>query len=464
MHLKQKSAIVMALPLILFVTLAMLQPPARAVNDVPSTQIIADSVTAQAGSTVDVNIRIANNAGILGAQLTVTYPSELALTRAKAGEAFSPLTMTKPGQFQSPCSFVWDGQELLDGDVKDGVILTLTFAVSESAAAGAVLPIRIAEAQNSIVDGDLNHVAVTIISGTVTIQDESASGIVSAIGAYQENLVRLNIVSSVEAKKVTAILAAYSESGCMVSCHVKDTVLSEGSNSVTFAKPSGIANCKAFLLDEKMCPCCPAIPVTEKKYYQVTFADYDGSVLSQQTVVEGADAIPPTAPQRDGYRFIGWSGSYTNVASNLTLTAQYEQDMTPTIAVSTVSAAAGSSGVGVTVSVRNNPGILGMTLTLSYDADMLTLKSAANGAAVSEVLSLTKPGKFTSPCNFIWDGQEIAAEDVKDGVLLTLRFDVADTAQGTCPITISYHKGDIVDNNFVQLDFAVQNGSINVTQ
>ena len=203
MHLKQKSAIVMALPLILFVTLAMLQPPARAVNDVPSTQIIADSVTAQAGSTVDVNIRIANNAGILGAQLTVTYPSELALTRAKAGEAFSPLTMTKPGQFQSPCSFVWDGQELLDGDVKDGVILTLTFAVSESAAAGAVLPIRIAEAQNSIVDGDLNHVAVTIISGTVTIQDESASGIVSAIGAYQENLVRLNIVSSVEAKKVT---------------------------------------------------------------------------------------------------------------------------------------------------------------------------------------------------------------------------------------------------------------------
>ncbi len=105
-----------------------------------------------------------------------------------------------------------------------------------------------------------------------------------------------------------------------------------------------------------------------------------------------------------------------------------------------------------------------MTLTLSYDADMLTLKSSANGAAVSEVLSLTKPGKFTSPCNFIWDGQEITAEDVKDGVLLTLRFDVADAAQGNCPITISYHEGDIVDNDFGKLNFAVQSGSINVTK
>ena len=145
------------------------------------------------------------------------------------------------------------------------------------------------------------------------------------------------------------------------------------------------------------------------------------------------------------------------------MTAQYEKDLTPTISVSNTSAAPGSSGVEVTVSVQNNPGILGMTLTLSYDSKMLTLKSAANGAAVSEVLSLTKPGKFVSPCNFIWDGQEITEEDVKDGVLLVLRFDVADTAHGICPIAVSYHEGDIVDNDFIKLSFAVQNGSITAT-
>ena len=463
MHLKRKSTITLALPLILLVTLAVLHPPARAVDDVSATQIVADSVTAQPGTTVDVNVRIANNVGILGAQLTVIYPSELVLTSAKVGEAFSALTMTKPGKYQSPCSFVWDGQELSDEDVKDGVILTLTFAVSESADAGAVFPISIAEAQNSIVDEDLNHVAVTIISGAVTIQNAAVADITSATGAYQDNMVRLNVVSNIEAKKVTAILAAYAESGCMVSCNVKDAVLSEGSNTITFAKPSGADICRAFLLDEERRPCCPAIPVTEKKLYQVTFADYDGSILSQQTVDAGADAIPPNVPQRDGYRFIGWSGSYTGVASNLTLTAQYEQDTTPTIVVSSVSAVAGSSGVEVTVSVRNNPGILGMTLTLSYDTDMLTLKSAANGAAVSEVLSLMKPGKYVSPCNFVWDGQEITSDKVKDGSLLLLQFDIAKTAQGSCPIEISYHDGDVIDNDLMNLYFEVQNGLITIT-
>ncbi len=463
MHLNPKSAITLALPIILLATLVLLQPPARAVDDVPSTQIVADSVTAQPGSTVEVNVRIANNTGILGAQLAVTYPSELVLMNAKAGEAFSPLTMTKPGKYQSPCSFVWDGQELSEEDVKNGVILTLTFAVSESAAEGAVLPIDIAEMQNSIVDGNLNHVAVTTIDGAVTIQSATASGITSASGDYLDNMVRLNIVSNVEAKKVTAILAAYSESDCMLSCNTKVLVLSEGSNTITFDKPTGAVSCKAFLLDEKMCPCCPAIPVTEKKIYQVTFEDYDGRVLSQQTVDAGLDAIPPTSPQRDGYRFIGWSGNYTSVASNLTLTAQYERDTTPTIVVSSVNSSAGSSGVEVTVSVQNNPGILGMTLTLSYDADMLTLKSAANGSAFSGVLSLMAPGKFVSPCNFVWDGQEITPDKVKDGSLLLLHFDVAETARGSSPITISYRDGDIVDNDLMNLDFELQSGIITIT-
>ena len=56
----------------------------------------------------------------------------------------------------------------------------------------------------------------------------------------------------------------------------------------------------------------------------VTFQDYDGTVLSEQTVIYGLDATRPATPTRRGYTFSGWSGSYTNVTNNLVIIAEYE--------------------------------------------------------------------------------------------------------------------------------------------
>src|SRR5574344_1578136 len=62
---------------------------------------------------------------------------------------------------------------------------------------------------------------------------------------------------------------------------------------------------------------------TASTTYTVTFKDYDGSIIDTQTVPSGGSATPPT-PTRTGYDFTGWSGgSYTNVTSNVVLTAQY---------------------------------------------------------------------------------------------------------------------------------------------
>lgn len=57
--------------------------------------------------------------------------------------------------------------------------------------------------------------------------------------------------------------------------------------------------------------------------YTVTFQDWDGTVLSTQTVKSGASATAPTDPSRDGYDFTGWSTSFRKVSGNLTVTAQY---------------------------------------------------------------------------------------------------------------------------------------------
>ena len=61
------------------------------------------------------------------------------------------------------------------------------------------------------------------------------------------------------------------------------------------------------------------------KTYTVTFKDHDGTTLKTQTVTHGNAAIAPSDPTRDGYDFTGWDKSFNNITSDLTVTAQYTQ-------------------------------------------------------------------------------------------------------------------------------------------
>ena len=66
---------------------------------------------------------------------------------------------------------------------------------------------------------------------------------------------------------------------------------------------------------------------TEKTvWFTVTFLDWNGDELLVEQVEEGQDAKgPETDPTREGYTFTGWSKDITNVTSNLTVVAQYEE-------------------------------------------------------------------------------------------------------------------------------------------
>ena len=90
-------------------------PAAAAANSDPVISV--DDVYVVPGETVDIHVLITDNPGILGATLKLTYDSKLTLTEAKNGSAFSVLSLTKPGKFESGCKFEWDGQELEPGEL-----------------------------------------------------------------------------------------------------------------------------------------------------------------------------------------------------------------------------------------------------------------------------------------------------------------------------------------------------------
>ena len=56
-------------------------------------------------------------------------------------------------------------------------------------------------------------------------------------------------------------------------------------------------------------------------YFNVYFVDWDGTTISVQTVGYGMDAEAPADPVREGYDFIGWSGSFTGITANTVLVA-----------------------------------------------------------------------------------------------------------------------------------------------
>ena len=59
------------------------------------------------------------------------------------------------------------------------------------------------------------------------------------------------------------------------------------------------------------------------KTYTVTFVDKDDVTIKTETVEEGNAATAPTAPEVEGYHFTGWDKTFDNIASDLTVKAQY---------------------------------------------------------------------------------------------------------------------------------------------
>lgn len=210
----------------------------------------------------------------------------------------------------------------------------------------------------------------------------------------------------------------------------------------------------------------PSVPTSTPELansYKVTFLNYDGNILKTENVMEGESAEAPSVPKRIGYIFTDWDKDFDNITEDLVVTAQYEKDTSSSIIVSDVVVKPGDTDVEVAVYVNNNPGILGMTLTISYDDNVMTLKDAATGEAIENILTFTKANILKNNCNFTWDGQELSEADIKDGTILILTFDISDTASaGEYKIGFSYDEGDIVDTDLSSLNLEIVEGIVTI--
>ena len=105
-----------------------------AATDNPST-LTVQSVTAQAGKAVDVQIVMNNNPGIIGMTLDVDYNSS-AMTLVQVIDGGILGMSTHKPELTSPYTLSWSNDTAAENLKGSGVIATLRFAVSTDAAVG----------------------------------------------------------------------------------------------------------------------------------------------------------------------------------------------------------------------------------------------------------------------------------------------------------------------------------------
>ena len=131
------------------------------------------------------------------------------------------------------------------------------------------------------------------------------------------------------------------------------------------------------------------------------------------------------------------------------------------VRVESVRAEPGST-VQVAVSIEHNPGILGTTLEVTFPSQ-LTLLKAENGAAFS-ALNMTPSNELSSPCRFVWDGDDLEDSQIRDGTILTLTFRVSEaaTAGSALSIQVTCPGGDATDRDLNPVSLSAVDGTVTV--
>lgn len=138
-------------------------------NELAETQSATISVPetwGNPGDNVEIDIRIADNPGILGATITVSWDERLTLISDASGAVFGEMTYTPPSKYiASGTNFLWFGNEV--NSVFDGVILKLVFCVDEDVQNNDILPIKVSYINGEIVDSKKKSVTVNINDGAI---------------------------------------------------------------------------------------------------------------------------------------------------------------------------------------------------------------------------------------------------------------------------------------------------------
>lgn len=239
----------------------------------------------------------------------------------------------------------------------------------------------------------------------------------------------------------------------------------------TKADGSGTSYAKGAVYTENASVCLYA--QWSRQTYTVSYNANGGTgAPKSQIKIYGEDLTLTSAePSRNGYTFAGWNtktdGSGTNylagsvyaIDESLTLYAVWKEEIAggAQFVIDSTIASVGDTFT-VQIATLNNPGIISLLLQINYDSKILELQNATSGD-----LSAVSFGPITNtPFTISWS-DAISGNMDKDVVIAELTFKVIDTTEaGYTMITVSFEADNIFDEDWNNIDFQIDNGTITI--
>lgn len=134
----------------------------------------------------------------------------------------------------------------------------------------------------------------------------------------------------------------------------------------------------------------------------------------------------------------------------------------PKLVVSNAKANLGKT-VDVTVSLANNPGIIGTRFTLSYDKSKLELTAVKNGTVFDDTAFTSNNDITAVPFTVYWEDALASSNNTSNGVLVTFTFKVLEDAEiGTTPVEIAIDSGSTFNYDLDNVKIVSVNGSVEI--
>jgi len=128
----------------------------------------------------------------------------------------------------------------------------------------------------------------------------------------------------------------------------------------------------------------------------------------------------------------------------------------PTFIISESMASAGDKKIALTLSVKNNPGIASIILSLVYDNTALELTEIEYNTEIGG--QTVYPQELESPVTLYWING--FADTTGDWILATLYFDILEGVTDEYEIQLSYNPDNVYNIAEENLDFEVIHGKI----
>ena len=271
---------------------------------------------------------------------------------------------------------------------------------------------------------------------------------------------RVNVTSLTDVPNLTLYEAAYNDGWC-VAVATQKVDLKSGQNSIVVETDWGSVDkdeIRVYLWDVDFVPCTNAQMVTLTREHNVTFVDWDGTVIDTQIVITGEKAILPTAPTRAGYEFCGWDGNLESVISDVTFTAQYVEETKKN--VFKVFSTTGKVGdeIVATIYLGGDVETCGFDLRLNYDNNELEYIGVDSNFDLDVVANHVKEESLVKFNFGASKNRERSAKILE--VKFKIKGEVGETALTLTPVEIVKADETTEDNKPVPVEYNLENGTV----